>query len=151
MLRVILYEMILLVCCAYALARGGAPERIAAGMMLAASLASVASYSHPFGASYLKVQVWVFVIDMLLLLGLFVLAIASTRFWPLWLAGLQLLAVFAHLIRAMDETILPRGYQFLISFEAYPMLLLVAFGAWRHRKRLRLYGADRSWRDSSGL
>ena len=83
MLRVILYEMILIICCAYALARGGAPERIAAGMMLAASLASVASYSQPFGASYLKVQVWVFAIDMLLLMGLFVLAIASTRFWPL--------------------------------------------------------------------
>ena len=148
MLRVILYEMILILCCAYALARGGAPERSAAAMMLAASLASFASLSQPFGASYLKVQVWVFVIDMLLLAGLFVLALASTRFWPLWLAGFQLLAVFAHLIRAIDHTALPRGYQFLISFEAYPMLLLVALGAWRHRKRLQRYGADRSWRDS---
>ena len=149
MLHVILYQALLITCCAYAFARGGAPERWAAAMMLLASLGSLASQSQLFAVSYHRVQVWVFVIDMLLLAGLFVLALASTRFWPLWLAGFQLLAVFAHLIRAIDHTALPRGYQFLISFEAYPMLLLVALGAWRHRKRLQRYGADRSWRDSS--
>ena len=151
MLRVILYEMILIICCVYALARGGAPERSAAAMMLVASLASFATQSQPFSGSFLKMQMWVFVIDMLLLVGLFVLAVVSTRFWPLWLAGLQLLAVVAHFIRAVDQSALPRGYQFLISFEAYPMLLLVALGAWRHRRRLQLFGVDRSWRDSSSL
>ncbi|WEJ98351.1 MAG: hypothetical protein P0Y59_15515 [Candidatus Sphingomonas phytovorans] len=151
MLRIILYEMILIICCAYALARGGAPERSAAAMMLAASLASFVTQSQPFSGSFQKMQMWVFVIDMLLLVGLFVLAVASTRFWPLWLAGFQLLAVTAHFIRAVDQSALSRGYQFLISFEAYPMLLLVALGAWRHRRRLQLYGADRSWRDSSSL
>ncbi len=109
MLRIILYEMILIICCVYALARGGAPERSAAAMMLAASLASLIAQSQPFGGSFLKVQIWFFVIDMLLLIGLFVLALASTRFWPLWLAGLQLLAVIAHLIRAMDQSALSRG------------------------------------------
>jgi hypothetical protein len=148
MLRIILYEMILILCCVYALARGGAPERAAAAMMLAASIASFATQAQPFAGSFLKVQVWVFVIDLLLLVGLFVLALVSTRFWPLWLTGLQLLAVIGHLVRAIDASTLPRGYQFLVSFEAYPMLLLVALGAWRHRKRLQLYGADRSWRDS---
>jgi hypothetical protein len=148
MLRVILYEMILVLCCAYALARGAAPERAAAAMMLVASVASFATQAQPFSGSFLKVQVWVFAIDLLLLVGLFVLALVSTRFWPLWLTGLQLLAVIAHLIRAIDHSALPRGYQFLISFEAYPMLLIVAIGTWRHRKRLRIYGADTSWRDS---
>ena len=140
--------MILLLCCVYPLARGGAPDRAAAAMMLAASVASFATQAQPFSGSFHKVQVWVFVIDLLLLIGLFVLALVSTRFWPLWLTGLQLLAVIGHLVRAIDASTLPMGYQFLVSFEAYPMLLLVALGAWRHRKRLRRYGADRSWRDS---
>jgi hypothetical protein len=148
MLHVILYQALLITCCAYAFARGGAPERWAAAMMLLASLGSLASQAQLFSVSYHRVQVWVFVIDMLLLAGLFVLSVASTRFWPLWLAGLQLLAVAGHIIRALDEATLPRGYQFLISAGAYPMVLLVALGAWRHRQRLRLYGADRSWRDS---
>ena len=148
MVHVILYQLILITCCAYAFARGGPPERWGAGMMLAASLASLASQSQLFTGSFQKVQVWVFVIDMLLLAGLFALSVASTRFWPLWLAGFQVLAVAGHIIRVLDDTTLPRGYQFLVSAGAYPMLLLVALGAWRHRKRLQLYGADRSWRDS---
>jgi hypothetical protein len=148
MVHIILYEMILIICCAYAFARGGAPERWGAGMMLVASLASLATQSQLFTGSFHKLQVWVFVIDLALLIGLFALSVASTRFWPLWLTGIQLLAVAGHIIRVLDDKTLPLGYQFLVSAGAYPMLLLVALGAWRHRKRLQLYGADRSWRDS---
>jgi len=119
---------------AWSLVAGGASERLATIMMcLAAVLTGVvggASNTH-----WHAPQLGVLAVDIMLLIGLSALALRSDRFWPLTVASLQLIAVLTHPALWIDPRILPFGYAFMQGFWAYPMMLLVALGAWRHHRR----------------
>ena len=42
------------------------------------------------------------------------------------------------------------AYAVVLTIWSYPILALIASGTFLHRRRLNLYGADRSWVSSSG-
>lgn len=96
--------------------------------------------------SHTSVSWGFFAIDVALLVGLTIVAIAARRFWPIWVAGLQAATVFAHIAKALNPDMLPIGYSFQIRFWGYAMLLLTAIGTWRHVRRKRLAGHDVSWK-----
>lgn len=128
----------------YAAIRGGAPERIAAGSLLAAALLSldVASPIHRFH----HIERGVLVVDTLLL-GLFLwLSHRSTRYWPIWIAGFLGAEIFVHLARAAVPAAFTLEYMDAIALWSWlaQIILMVATG--RHRWRLRTQGADASWK-----
>jgi hypothetical protein len=113
---------------------GGRTERWAASMMFAAAVFT------PFigglqNSRWRAPQLGVLAVDMVLLAALLTLALRSSRFWPLTLTSLQLLAVMTHPALWIDRTILPFGYAFMQGFWAYPMMAVVTLGAWRGRRR----------------
>ena len=76
------------------------------------------------------------------------LALYANRNYPLWIAGVQLLAVGAHVARGLLEAIAPISYAFLIVAPGWIALVIMAIGFTRHAMRERKYGAYRDWRTS---
>lgn len=149
MLGVPIYYSLLLLCLGYALLRGASPERIGAIILLVGSLLTLATISTQAG-SYGAVETGVFIVDLATLAAFSALALRAERFWPTWVAALQLLGTSGHLVKLTDPDLLPRAYAFAAIFWSYPMLLLIALGTWRHQRRLAAFGVDRSWSSSSG-
>jgi hypothetical protein len=128
---------------AYALWRGGGPERAVASLLLAAMAATLlAARAQPL---FSDVQTGVLIVDCALFLGLLGVAMRAERFWPLWMTALQGISVAGHGARAVNPNVIPFAYAALEAFWAYPMLALLAIGTWRHQLRLKKFGIDRSW------
>ena len=142
-----LFDILLLVCCAYALWRGGAPERLAAAILLTGDLLSVAAVTiHP--SRYAHEEYGLFATDLLILLLLTSIALRSRRWWPVVLAGLQLDGVLVHFVHLIAPHTLPVTYLNASALWAYPMVILLAIATWRHRSRLTREGEDPAWRHS---
>jgi hypothetical protein len=131
------YWAILLLICAYAFWRGRSDERIAAGTCLAASLIQILVIS-PTAHRYSGVEVGVMAIDLAVLGVLIAIALQSSRFWPLWIAGLQLTTILGHILKAVQLSLLPIAYAGALRFWSYPILLILAVGTWRtHQRNVR--------------
>lgn len=144
MLRILFFDALLLACCSYALARGGPPERIVGGALLAAYAATILSYSG-LAERFYRIELAVFAVDAILLLVLTAVALRADRGWPLVLAGLQLDTVGAHLLKLFDVEMIRVTYALMIAVWSYPMIAALAVGTWRHRQRLKIQGYDRAW------
>ena len=76
------YWLLLLAMAAYAFGRGRIDERLAAGICVIGSMATVI-VSSPLNEKYSSVETGVLIVDSLALLGFVLLALGSRRFWPL--------------------------------------------------------------------
>ena len=142
-LHQLVFHGVTLAACLYALARGGAPERLTAGSFLLALLLTDLA-TGPVHA-YADVEWQVASIDMALFLTLLFVALGSCRFWVLAMAGMMLVNLFGHVARLLDAGIIARAYYLLVATIGYPMVALLVIGTWRHRLRLRRYGVDYAW------
>jgi hypothetical protein len=140
MLSPSVYYTILFLVCAFAFWRGRSDERIAAATCIAATFATNLVYS-PRG-SFSGVEVGVFVVDAATFAAFTFLALRSERFWPLWLAGLQLTTVFSHMLKAVQLDLMPQAYAAAARFWVYPIFLIIVVGTWRSYRR-RTAGTDR--------
>lgn len=128
-----LYWILLFVVLALALGRGRRDERIAAIICLVGSVATIL-VSSPWSHRFASVEVGVMVVDFGALLGFVLLALASNRFWPLWVAGFQLTSWIAHFLKAADADLFPRVYAAAERFWIYPIFLAIMIGALRARR-----------------
>jgi hypothetical protein len=144
MLHTIVFNALLLASCGYALWRGAAPERAAAAIMLAATLATVAAL-RAGPNRFATVETGVFAVDIVTFVAFTALALRAQRYWPMWLAALQLDALVTHLAMLLAPRTMPWAYAVLIAGWSYPSLLLLAAGTMRHRQRLSRYGDDPAW------
>lgn len=149
MLSLPLYYALLLSCWTYALLKGGAPERIGTTLVLVGSLLTLAAISSQAG-SYSSVETGVFIVDLATLLAFLALAIRAQRFWPLWIAALQLIGTLGHIVKLVDPHLIPKAYAFAAIVWSYPMLLILALGTFNHQRRLKRNGSDPSWSSSFG-
>lgn len=143
-MRMIIFNALLLGSCSYALLRGGAPERIVGGSLLTACAATLLSYSE-LSTRFDHVEMAVFTVDAILLCVLVAVALRADRLWPLFVAGLHISTVGAHLIKFFDLNMIRVTYAVMIAGWSYPMLALLAIGTWRHRRRLKIHGHDHPW------
>jgi hypothetical protein len=131
------FRALLVLSCGYALWRGRSDERIVASVCVGATLASRFAFS-PLSVRYTGVEDGLLFIDLAVLAAFVFIALRSSRFWPLWVAGLQLTASTAHVLKAIDESLLPLAYGAAIALWSYPILIILAIGTWRgHRRRKR--------------
>jgi uncharacterized protein involved in response to NO len=124
---------LLLLCCGYALWRGRSDERLVALVCLGASIATRFAIS-PLSVRYKTVEPGLLLIDLAVLAAFVAVALRSSRFWPLWIAGLQLTMSTSHALKAVDLDLLPRAYAAAAVFWSYPILLILVIGTWRGQR-----------------
>lgn len=144
MLRVYLFATLLVLTSGYALWKGGAPERIVAAGLLSAYVATVLSWS-PLPSRFYGLELDVFVVDAALFAMLIAVALRADRGWPLLMAALQFDAVGAHFVKLVAPETIRVAYALLITVWSWPTQMLLAVGTWRHVRRVRREGTDRSW------
>ena len=137
MLSPLTYWIMLAAVAAYAFARGKMDERWAAAICV---LATIGTVLVQFSVSnrYSHVEIGVMIVDLLALAGFTTIALRSDRFWPLWVAGLQLTTTLAHLLRAAQFELVPQVYAVAARFWVYPIFLIIVIGTWRGHQRSRL-------------
>ena len=132
----IIFWIVLFASCGYALWRGRKYERIAAIVFIAATLLSFLTHS-PLQDRYFGIEASDLIVDSAVLVAVLAIALVSDRFWPLWVAGLQLVDSMSHVMKAVDPDLVPRVYGAAERFWSYPILIILLIGAWRqHRRRL---------------
>jgi len=75
-----------------------------------------------------------------------VIALYANRNYTLGIAGLQVLAMTAHVARGLAEAVSPIGYVFMVAAPGWCQLLLLTIGLIRHILRKRKHGQYRDWR-----
>lgn len=122
-----------LVCLTFgaALKWGGKHEIGAASAFLAATIAQrliEALYPKTFYAF----EILVASIDLSLFIGLATMAIQSQKKWLISVAALQLLALFGHFARLLDDAMTPLAYAILMGSGGYPSQILLLIGIGSH-------------------
>lgn len=126
MWSVAIYYIVLLTTVAVAIRRGGPFERWAAYTALIASV--LTSALAPFPA-WTDLELNIFVIDMLVLLSFWFIALKTQDFWPYWITGWQLIAIFGHIQKFLFAEISAWPYWLLSVYISYPILLLIMYAA----------------------
>ena len=133
-MRILFYWSLLAMTCGYALARGRRHERIAALVCIIASL-MMPFVLAPFADRYDGIEAGVAIVDLGVLAAFVMIALDSNRFWPLWIAGLQLTASMSHILKAVSSDLLHWAYGAAGQFWSYPILMIIAFATWRSQRR----------------
>ena len=134
--RYYFFWALLLATFAYAIWRGRSDERIAASTCLLATIATQFVMPPP-SDRYSGVQFGLVAIDLVVLAAFVAVGLRSQRFWPLWIAGLQLTNSMAHLMKAIESDLFPTAYAAAAVFWSYPILLIIIIGTWRSDRRRR--------------
>ena len=147
MLRLVIFELVLLLPCAYALWGGGGPERVTAvAFLVAATLTEIVC--RPQAIRFEHIESGITIVDSLLFGVMLALALCSERFWPIWMAAMAGIIVLTHFTMLLHLDLLPWAYWRSQALWSYPTQLLLAVATYRHRVRLKRVGVDRSWRRS---
>lgn len=134
-MRMLLFAALLFASTGYALIRGGTAERIGATTMFVGCFVTLAVNS-PLSVRYASVEIRIMIVDSVMLLIFGALALLTDRYWPLWVAALQLLVVLAHVAKLADPQMLRNGYGFVMAAWSYPQLLAIALGVRAYRRGL---------------
>jgi len=127
---------------------GGGPERWLIGLFIATMVVPAVvlrwlGAGDPTDGPY----AWVyFSIDLVAALGFTLIALNANRNYPLWIAGLQLVAIGAHMVSGLVDGISLLALVVLIVGPSYGQLLLIFGGFLRHVRRQRRFGTYRDWR-----
>jgi hypothetical protein len=129
------YLLILAAVCTYAFLWGRGDERLAALICLAATGATH-GLMLLIGETYSRVETGLMLVDLFTLFAFIYIALRSDRFWPMWIAGLQLTTLTVHFLKAVHLDLLPQAYAAAAKFWVYPIFLIIVVGTWRgHRRR----------------
>lgn len=125
MLLLITYNILLFICCGYALVAGEKAGQYCALLFISASF--LTGLPGDF-ADWQATVLGVFGIDLLCFLFLLLLAMRFNRGWLIWAAGLQLAGVTTHLSTIVAPDFSPVAYQMVTGFWSIPILLVMVAG-----------------------
>ena len=131
-----LYWTLLALSCAYALSCGQREERVAAIACIAATVLTLFLLS-PLNTRYSHVETGVLMVDVGVLAVFTGIALRSQRFWPLWVAGLQLTTTVAHMLKGVQTELMPEAYGAAMRLWSYPILIILAVATFRGQLRHR--------------
>ncbi len=133
---------------------GGAPERWLIGAFLATMVIPI-YVGQLFGLDAVDLGPYAppIITGDLVATVLFVgIALNANRNYPLWIAGFQLVAVVAHLVKALVPNVSELAYAIMVIGPSYCQLLVLIGGFVRHAQRQNRFGPYREWRlGSAGL
>jgi hypothetical protein len=128
----------------YALWKGGAPERVAAAILLAGVVLTATTQAFDTHR-YATVQWGAAMVDVGVLIGFLSVALLSTRYWPMWLAALQIIQLCSDFAKLLPG-VAALTYAMASSLIGYPVALLIIAATVRHRMRTARFGLQPSWR-----
>lgn len=126
------YYGVLLMTVAVAIRRGGRLERWAAYTALIASVFTSVLVPYP---EWTDIEIPIFIIDVLALMSFWFIALKTHRFWPYWITGWQLIAIFGHVQKLMFSEILERPYALLSMYISYPILFVILYASGSAKRR----------------
>jgi hypothetical protein len=132
MLIGLLFWMLTLLGCGYAVAAGAKDGRWACALLIGASVLSIPA-AH-IGHRWNQTEYAILVVDAVLLLGLIALMLKSDRFFPIWMAGFQLASVATHFSTIIVPGFTPGVYRGLESVWALPITLSMVLGIFLDRR-----------------
>lgn len=128
------FWFLLVVACVYAQRRGGKPERLIATLLVVASVLTVVCRAN-VSIRYSSIDLGVVLIDAILLVGLSIVAVRADRVWPIPLASLQSIVVLGHFCKLVNPELWRLGYALMTTAPAYPAVMLLIVGIYRHDRR----------------
>ena len=131
-MRIGLFNLLLLTVVALTWWRGRFDERAAAIICVVGTFMTI-FLVEGMDTRFRSVDLSIFLVDLLVLSGFVALALRSDRFWPMWVAGLQLTATSVHLLKIVNPDLMRFVYGAALAFWSYPILLLIAAGTLRTR------------------
>jgi hypothetical protein len=140
------FATILILSISFAFARGGAPERWGALVVVTMTAIQVGSafFHHQ---KFHSVDLGSVVVDAYGVIGFGAIALYAQRAWPIWATSLQILSLSSHFARQADEGVSPMVYAIMKSSPTFFVLVALLAGTVAHRRRLRVYGKDPGWMD----
>ena len=128
------FRVLLALVAVYAFLRGSRDER-QIGVVLVVGVVATTLVLSPVAHRFSGLESSVMYVDIIVFFGFLWVALRSERFWPLWVAGLQLTTILGHLLKAVDVHLFSRAYGAALMFWGYPIVLILAIGTWRGRRR----------------
>ncbi|HKT86694.1 MAG TPA: hypothetical protein VJQ77_11495 [Novosphingobium sp.] len=129
------------------LAKGAAPERICAGILLIIPFIDQLHHQALGGSIiYREVDLGHMLIDVLVFCSLLTVALHANRVYPLWLGAAQIIAVITHFYRMSLPDIDQFAYQEMQVMSAYIQIAAITLGLWCHVARRKRHGSYPSWR-----
>lgn len=127
--------------------KGGGPERAIGAVVLGMFLSANAYHRWFNGEVNLgSINVFFALLDGVVAIALIAIALRANRVYPLCIAGLQIIALAAHLAREIVEAMTPIAYAILFILPSYFQILVLGAGLWAHRRRVAKYGQYKEWR-----
>lgn len=150
--RYIAQDVLALSVCLAAFIWGGGPERMVAATWLLVFELPMTVYRAVFGGDFQLATVDAILATTDVLAGVIwiVVALYANRSYTLWIAGLQILAISAHLARGIAEAIAPIAYLTMVVAPGWFQLFFLAGGVLFHIRRKKRFGDYRDWRFSNG-
>jgi hypothetical protein len=128
------FRILLAIVAFYVLLRGRRDERHI-GIILVLGVIATHLVISPLSSRFAAVETHVMAVDIVVFAGFLWVALRSERFWPLWIAGLQLTAILGHVLKVADASLFSRAYGAALVFWSYPIVLILAVGTWRNHRR----------------
>ncbi len=125
MMIILLFWFLALICCFYAAVAGGRDGKWATAIIILASILTVPA---TFLAHWGQTQIPVMVVDTAVLIAMYVLALRSRAYWPIWMTAFQLVSVTTHFATLVSPSFTPAIYQAMESLWAIPGLLTMVVG-----------------------
>lgn len=150
-LRGVIQNVLVVLICGSALIWGSAPERAVAAVWLIVFELAGFVYRTVLGneavqlASFDAFLTTIDIVAGVLWIGI---ALYANRNYTLWIAALQVLAIFAHLARVLSDLVSPVTYVAMVVAPGWLQLIVLAIGLIRHIRRERIHGPYRDWRIS---
>jgi len=135
MLGASIFLPLLVLSCGYALWQGNRDARVVAITCVFATLATHLAIA-PLRERYSSVEIGVMAVDGLTLFIFILVALRTDRFWPLWVAGLQLTTAIGHVMKGVHIELLPQAYGAALRFWSYPILVILVVATFRNQQRL---------------
>lgn len=131
---------------AYALRRGGQPERFVALTFALSFIVGFVALSVWGSPDLLAFDAMHFAIELACLAVLLFTAVYANRWWPICIAALQVIVIFTHLVKASGVTGMVGVYWAMTTIPTYMQYIALALGTALHARRVGRVGPYRSWR-----
>lgn len=141
-----LQALLLLALIVIAMWQGAGPERWIAGTFLGMFvLDRIYHLVFSRGLFYRDADLGHIMIDVLAVAAFGLVALNANRMYPLWLAGVQLMSLVAHVVRAINPAIEQGAYAILEFAPSYGLIAIFAGGVLLHINRRAKFRPYRSW------
>lgn len=133
-IRVIVFNLLYLLACGYAIGRGGSAERWMVVILTVGRVAAWFAIS-PIVHRFEDAEVGVAIVDGLAFSAMLALALRADRFWPIWVASMQAVVMLMHMAMILKPIPFPAYYKNATQLWIYPQLAALALGTLRYRLR----------------